>query len=380
MVQISLFLLLFLGVQAPYAEAGYTLADLEVLTQEGNFDEFFAHALDVRPSERQDAWKGMLSKMADGYGRQIRAKNEIEKEQFKKIEGLFAWPALKTDDVFRVHRQEIGMKYLKTCLKGPIPCWEDLKLFWEADQKDPDMAFKLAELTLPFTERPYTSWTFLDVAVKSKLSEFYCKKDFVLEAVWGKLEIDYIRLGTAGNFLKKIDETVHPECLGSLNRFTQMKLDKPDKSSDRELAYQILEAQGKVNAKITDFFYTVYLLENPSKGELFNYAWNRLQELSRSMDRREEVLKKIKSLDPLPDEVFSSMDDSKKRAILGHFKKNFPEYLYFYTDQCLLFYGGKKPFPQGNPTMKCPNLMDTTGAGSIVGEEKIQSFRKIRSI
>lgn len=379
MVRFGLVLTFFVSLISIPAWAMYTLADLEVLTQEGNYDEFFAHALDIRPSERQDAWKGMLSKMADGYGRQILSKSEITKAQFKQIESLYAWPALRADDVFRVHRQEIGLKYLKSCLKLSTPCSNEVKAFWEIDQKDPDTAFKLAEMTLPFQDKNITTWNYLEVAIKSPLSEFYCKKDFVLEAVWGKLEIDYIRLGTTGDLLKKIDTTLHPDCLISLNQWANKKLLKPDKVTDRELAYQILEAQGKTSAPLTDFFYTVYLLENPSQGELFNYAWNRLGQLSKNVDRRDEVLKRIKGLDPLPDQVFSSLDEAKKRAILGHFKNHFPEYLYFYGNQCLLYYEGKTTFPNGNPTMKCQNLMQQENANSLVGEEKVRRFNQIRT-
>lgn len=377
------FTLLFISLiwtGSPLRAGSYTVADLEVLTQEGNYDEFFDHALDIRPSERQESWKSMLSKMADGLGRQILGRSKITKSRYNQIEALYTWPALKTDSLFKLHRQEIGLRYLKTCLKQDVPCWNEVKKFWETDQKDPDLAFKLAELTLPFEDRAIPTWTFLDVALKSPLSEFYCKKDFVLKSLWGKLEIDYIRLGTSGDLLNKIDQTVHPECLTSFNPWIQKKLLKPNRSSDRELAYQLLDTQGKANSQLTDFFYTVYLLENPSKGELFNYAWNRLNELSKSIDRRETVLKKIKSLDPLPDEVFSSLDVTKKRAILAHFKTKFPEYLSFYADQCLLYYGGKTPFPEGNPTMKCQDLMKTDLAPSLVGEDKIKRFQQIRSL
>lgn len=374
----ALFLTLLLTSGALWA--GYGLNDLEVLTQEENYQEFFEHALDVRPSERQDAWKGMLSKMSEGYGRQILAKSEITKEQFKHIETLYTWPALKADDVFKGLRQEIGLKYLKSCSKDTTTCWKDIKAFWEADQKDPEVAYKLAEMTTKMKEKEIPTWTFLDAAVKSPLSEFYCKKEFVLQEVWGKLEIDYIRLGPQGNFLKKIDETVHPDCLISFNQWANQKLLKPDKPADRELAYQILDAQGKVTPSLTDFFYTVYLLENPSQGELFNYAWNRLQELSKSITRREEVLNKMKTLDPLPDAIFGSLDQIKKRAILNHFKNKFPEYLYHYANQCLLYYEGKTTFPLGNPTMKCQDLMENETARELIGADKVQQFQKIRSI
>jgi hypothetical protein len=380
MIRFGLFFTLLFSLNTPIVWASYTLADLEVLTQEGNYQEFFSHALDVRPSERQEPWKGMVSKMADAYGRQILSYAEITKSQFNKIETIYSWPSLKIDDVFKVHRQEIGLRYLKSCLKQTDPCWNDLNRFWETDKTDPDVAFKLAEMTVNSPEKPNSTWTFLDVALKSPISEFYCKKDFVLEALLSKLEIDYIRLGTKGELLKKIDGTVHPDCLISFNKWLLKKITQPDKSSERELAYQILEAQGKTNSGMSDFFYTVYLLENPSQGQLFNYAWNRLSELSKSVERRDEVMNKIKILDPLPDELFSSLDESKKRAILAHFQKKFPEYLYFYANQCLLFYGGKSVFPQGNPTIKCQNLMESDNAATLVGKEKVERFRQVRSI
>ena len=358
----------------------YSLADLEVLTQEGNFEEFFQHARDIRPAERLDPWKGMLSKMADGYARGILSKNEVKKEQFSKIEELYGWPTLKSDEMFKNHRQEIGLKYLQGCLKTTTPCWNDVKRFWEADTANPEMALKLAELTLPLASKEISTWTFLEVAVKSPLSEFYCKKEFVLEAIWGKLEIDYIRLGENGNFLKKIDETLHHDCLLAFNKWSQQKLLSPTKASDRELAYQILDAQGKTNAELTDFFYTVYLLETPSKGDIFNLAWNRLSELSKSASRREEVLKRIKQLDPLPDELFGSSDIIKKKAILIHFKNKFPEYLSHYSNQCLLFYEGKSEFSHGNPTMKCQNLMSLEGSQNLIDAEKIERFNKIISL
>jgi hypothetical protein len=381
MISYRLFsLLIFCFFTCSESRAGYTLADLEVLSLEKNYKEFFAHALDVRPSERQEKWKEMVSQMADGNARQILSSSVVQKENFVSIETLFSWPALKSDDLFKAHRQEIGLRFLTKCLKDEAPCWGELQAFWEVDKKDPDVAFKLAKLTTNLTESPIKTWTFLDVALKSPLSEFYCKEEFVLTSVWEKLEIDYIRLGPQGNFLKKIDQTVHPDCLISLNLWAKKLLYKPNKVLDRELAYQILDTQGKGEETIKDFFYTVYLLENPSKGELFNYAWNRLTDLGKSVKRRDEVIKKIKTLDPLPDSLFSSLDEAKKNAILAQFKTKFPEYLNYYTDQCLLFYGGKKSFPQGNPTIKCQNLMESDVAIDLLGKETVDSFHQVRSL
>ena len=377
MKQLSFLLLIFTSFNT---WAGYTMSDLEVLAQDESFEEFFNHVLDVRPSDRKDAWKGLVSKMADGYSRSLLTQSEIKENQFKKIEELFSWPNLKHDDVFKLRRQDIGMAYLKKCLKASTPCWDEAKSFWEADQQNAELAMKLAELIQSYPDSALKIWALIDVAVKNPLSEFYCKKDFVLKELWQKLGIDYIRLGPQGDFLKKIDETVHPDCLPSLNKYAQEKFLRPDKVDDRELAFQMLKAQDKTDRPTTDFFMTVYLLERPSRGELFNYAWNRLMEMSKSIVRREEVLKRINMLDPLPDDLFSSSDAVKKRAILNHFKGHFPEYLDAYTNQCLSFYEGTKVFKNGNPTIHCQDLMKSENAASLLPSDIIQRFQKAKKI
>lgn len=378
MIRLSILIALFLVF--PLKAATYTLADLEILAQEGSSEEFFKHALDVRPSERLDAWKSMVSKMGEVFAGSVLNKIVIEEKNFKKTEELFRWPVLRVDDVFKLRRQEIGLRYLRHCLKDTNPCLAAIKSFWESDNTDPEIAIKLAEMTLPLNSTEFTSWTFLEVALKSPLSEFYCKKDFAMKALWGKLELDYVRLGPKGDLLKKIDQTIHPDCLPGLNRAAMEKLFSPSKVGDREVAYQILKVQNKMNSKITDFFYTVYLLENPSRGELFNYAWTRLGDLGKANEKRMAVMGDLKNLDPLPDAIFSSLDLAKKKVILNHFKQNFPEYLDYYANQCTLYYGGKQSFPQGNPTIHCQDLMNSELAAPFLGKEKVDEYNRVRKI
>lgn len=376
----GLLLLLSFFLPVTWAASPYTLADLEVLVSEESHKEFFQHALDIRPSERQDAWKSMVSKMGDVYSRTILQKSEISKTDFLKIEELFSWNALKTDDVFKLRRRDIGLTYIRACLKSENPCWNDLKNFWEKDKSDADTAYKLAELVNGMENSPITSWSLMEVALKSPLSEFYCKKDFVMTALWGKIEIDYVKLGPEGDLMKKIDQTIHPDCVPILISEARKRLNTPPKVFDRELAFQILKSQSKADQLTTDFFYTVYLLDNPSQGELFNYSWNRVRELGGTITRRENVLAKLKSLDPLPDAIMSSLDQTKKRVVLNHFKTFFPEYLDHYTDQCTKFYGGKGSFPSGNPTINCQKFMSSELAPLIIDDYKIKQFNSVRSI
>lgn len=375
-----LLLFIFLFCSTTRAQTLYSLADLEVLANEQAHEEFFLHALDIRPSERQEAWKTMVSRMADGHTRKLLQKSEIERKDFLKVEELFTWPSLRSDDIFRNRRQEVGLRFIKACLKHETPCWNDLKKFWESDKTDPETAFKLAELTATYKNSPLSSWSFLEISLKSSLSEFYCKKEFVMSALWGKIEMDYIKLGPEGDLMKKIDETVHPDCLPTLIGESRKRLLQPNKIQDRELAFQVLKSQMKADQEITDFFYTVYLLDNPSQGELFNYSWNRVRELGGTVSRRESVLKKLKSLDPLPDSILGSLDQTKKRVVLKHFKTYFPEYIDYYTDQCVSYYGGKGSFPSGNPTIHCQDFMSSELAPLILDDFKIKKYEEVKRI
>jgi hypothetical protein len=378
MPQLLLFIMLF--SLSGLSRTNYTLTDLEVLVGEENTKEFFEHALDVRPSERQEAWKTMVSKMGDTFSRKILEKMDIEAKDFRDTENLYNMSALKSDDIFKMRRSQIGLRYLKNCLKAETPCWNDLKAFWEKDKTDADTAFKLAEVTSEFKDSPYSSWSFLDVALKSPLSEFYCKKDFVMSALWGKIEIDYIKLGPDGDLMTKIDHTIHPDCVPVLIGEARKRLYQPPKVLDRELSYQILKSQMKADQEVTDFFFTVYLLDNPSQGELFNYSWNRVKELGGTVGRREKVLRTLKKLDPLPDAILGSLDQTKKRVVLNHFKTYFPEYLDHYTDECVKFYGGKGSFPTGNPTVHCQDFMTGELAPTIIDDFKIKQYQDVRKI
>lgn len=374
------FLFIFLNLLGSSWGSTYTLADLEVLARENSHEEFFSHAMDIRPSERQENWQAMVSKMADSWGRKILGQAKLKKGDFLHIENLYQWPVLNRDDVFKARRQAVGLRYLGQCLKAQAPCWEEVRTFWEKDKNDPEIAFKLAEYSSQIKNSPFTPWSFLEVALKSSLSEFYCKKKFVMDTLWGKIEIDYVRLGPEGDLLSQIDRTVHPDCLPALISEARKRLYRPEGLQDRELSFQILKAQSKADQELTDFFYTVYLLDNPSKGELFNYSWNRIKDLGNAFARREAVLEKLKSLDPLPDSILKSLDETKKKVVLKHFKVYFPEYLDHYTNQCIEYYSGRKSFPRGNPAVSCQDLMNSQMATEIIDEFKIKQFQEARKI
>ena len=376
-MQLIVFLFGLFSVISSGAE--YTLADLEVLNQEGNYSEFFQHALDVRPSERLEPWNKMVLKMSEKMLEDLLKKNEIKKSDFLLIEKISTWPSLKSDEFFLQKRQDFSLKYLESCLKKVPACTNELSLFWEHGPHSSDTAMKLAELANNHKELNLNLWTYLSAALNSNLSEFYCKKPFVLDEIWKKLSSTALEQKTDVKILKAIDNTLHPECLKSLNPFVKNKLLAPDAPTDRETAFIVLRSQGKVTLQDEDFFYTVYLLEKPSQGNLFNESWNRIKELGREVERREIIISQIKKIDPIPDEIFNSMDLLKRKVVLKHIKLHFPEYFNFYIQQCLSYYSGKGQFPNGNPTVNCQKIVESDMASELFTADQIQIFKSLLS-
>ena len=86
-------------------------------------------------------------------------------------------------------------------------------------------------------------------------------------------------------------------------------------------------------------------------------AWNTIKNMGENYSAREDVLNKLKSLDPLPDDVFSLSDPLREKTLFSHVSTNLPEYVTFYSKSCLDYYSGNKDFPNGNPTINCKQFL-----------------------
>jgi hypothetical protein len=378
----KLFLLpFFLFFTAASASERYSIEDLKVLAQEEALEEYISHAYDIRPMERTEIWKGLSAKIADLYSKKLAQQNEISPKEFKNLEILWAWPGIKNDDIFNERRREIGLRYLKFCSKLASPCLSEIKKFWqESRPEDSETAFQISQLISGLPSSPLPLWDLLNVALKSNQSEFYCQKTFVMEELWKKISSELLKFGPKGDLTKKIDELVHPDCLYSLVQEAKKRLEAPTDKLDRETAFQILKSQYKATEDLTDFFYCLYLLENPSRGETFNYSWNRITQLGKSVLRREKVIELMKKLDPFPDELLGSLDESKMKTILMHFHHHFPEIIDLYVSTCLAYYSGQKIFSQGNPTLHCEKLMNSEIGEKIIERALISKFHSLKKI
>ncbi|GEM_PF-1364942 len=362
------------------AQDKYTYADLEILAQEKSFSEYFNHALDVRPSERDEKWKTMTLSMAEGWVKTLKLKAGPTIEDYRRIESLFTWPLLKSNEFFRPLRFSFGISYLENCFRGSPweTCYPLAQGFWEADPTDPDTAIKMIELVQKFhpEQSQFDYWPWLKVALASPLSEFYCKRDQINELLWQKIRIEWIKVNKNGSLSKKIRAMVHSDCMIGLSRYAYNKLTTSSNALDREQAFAILKNTPKLSPLDTELFYVYFLMDNPSQGETFNYAWSSLQGLGKKSKKRDLLMEKIKSAKTIPDETMNSLDEEKRRVVLTEIHKQFPELLRYYGNTCLEYITGSKTFDSGNPTLYCKQIIDSGLASELFGPELTIQIKK----
>lgn len=86
-----------------------------------------------------------------------------------------------------------------------------------------------------------------------------------------------------------------------------------------------------------------------------------MQELATQPAQREAIMKVLKAWHPLPGDLFTDLDLTKRRTVARHLQRFFPEYLDFYARTCVEFFGGKRRFPEGNPASNCHELFELAG-------------------
>jgi len=382
------FALLFILTSASgIASSVYSMKDLEVLEKENNFEEFFNHAKDIRPSERGDYWKKMVLSMAESYTQIVLKENpQIKYDTFKKIEKLNNWPNIRKSELFIRNRNSIGVKYFKHCLEesDQALCLARLDQFWSRSQSSPELGLQIGELINRKGLRYKTPlWRFYEQALKTPLAEFYCKRKHVQEAIRDQ----FVGLITKAphkdrsQYLKaQMESLLHNDCWQQI--IPSLKSDlKSDNRVSRDFAFTILKSKMALTTAEKDLYLTLYLLSAPSIGPRFNMAWKNLEQLSRHYKRRNLVLKSLKMIDPLPDDIFSSLLPKKSLTIIRHFAEYFPEYIEYYQDLCLRYRSGVSHFPNGNPTLNCSDFFEiakneTIGKRRIITLSKLQQFRK----
>lgn len=363
----SALLYLFpLQITSTHAAGEYTLADLEVLRDGKNYQEFFEHAKDVVPTKRDKHWQDMLSNMTSDYVDDLRRKKIFTQKAFQNVERLASWPEQRRDEFFQVKRQSFALEYFKTCLSSmtgetPAPsksdCEKQMQSFWQNSRKEVETAYQLLLLRVGFFPGKKT-WSYLRPIVSSELSNIYCERPMVKEAFLSHLhEIDWENENAAA--LKvKVQRLANESCWKAIYPSLKATLTELPPTEGHTF-FKMATVLEILDPEEIDTWLVRYYLESPQPGDTLNLAWNTLNKLSQDYDRRMKVLQKLLTQDPLPGAIFSLRNKERRRILTVNFSEQFPEYVQRYAKVCMNYLTGEQTFPQGNPTKDCHNLIDT---------------------
>lgn len=347
---------LFLPTNTHSKNLFYTKADLEILQQGKNFDEFFKHAKDIIPTQRDTSWLNMVSDMASQMVDDYRQNEHFEDKYYDRVQELTSWPELKSDEFFQVKRNAYSLEYLKRCLLNGKKdnCSQKMRTFWKTARKDPDLGHKLLVLAEGFFPQG-NHWEFLEKTISSEYSKYYCHRPLVRRAFDKKIEeIDLDPLEPEKE-KKRLEIMANRECWLKLSAHLNDRLLRTE-AKDQIKVFDLLEVLKLTDKVVREAFLIKYYLEGPKTGRILNLAWTSLEKLSQNYSLRTKVLKKLVSLDPLPGQIFAHHPGSRTKVLSDHLAKNFPEYINSYSKVCTDYLSGKRTFPYGNPTVHCHDL------------------------
>lgn len=315
------------------------MADLEALETAKNYKEFFAHAKDIRPSKRDKVWAKMVASMAEVYIDDILSGKSINDESFKEIWSISKWAALRTNEFYAKKRNQLAAKYFEQCLSDKTCHSEQMATFFSDFSKEAQLGIELATIGL---KHNLHVWKYVSPMASSSYGEFYCGKTPLYEIVEKQI--------IANNQFQK---EIHKDCLGAFINEAKQKI-KTQHGVQFSNAYVVLDKMGELSRKQkTKHLVTQMLSGLQYQPEKWDEAYDALKSLANDLKSRNELLETISKLERVPDGLFSQTKNKKVLVVTKQISKNFPEFLDFYTSQCLDYLSGKKTFTEGNPTPNC---------------------------
>lgn len=336
----------------------YTIEDLQVLEAEKSSLEFLKHAKDIPPSKRDRRWQQLVINMAGHYLNEAMRKNEFSRAKMEFISDFVSWNTIQNDETTLKYARDYYTDYLDLCFSRAstvegnpkINCYLETLWIWNRLPPNPQFGLELARMIKSqFKEK--SIWPFIKYATKSNFSEYYCSLPIVQDEVVHIFLKDFHDLKDETSIAIKVQDYISTNCLTLI--LPTLREIAFSSSLSRDTAFWILKSFNAVDLFEEDFYLVQSLLIDPKQGELLNLAWSRVKDLGQDPVRRQKVMNRLMSLDPIPDKVFSHQSNEISEVIARHIEKNFPEFFPAYFKTCFLFYSGKKKYPRGNPTPAC---------------------------
>jgi hypothetical protein len=203
---------------------------------------------------------------------------------------------------------------------------------------------------------------------QDKFSEFYCKK------------IDF-----AQYLLKKIKDDdhfkIHKDCIKELIPLAKSQLGEM-KNAKKVISF-FRESNLLTGDERSYFDFMLTLTNDDIENLNTQIALDNLEKLKGNESLRSSILNQIKREILIPDQVFSpSKQKTKSRtdALKRKIARSFPEFLSYYSRQCLDYLKGTKDFPYGSPTINCHNFFKEAKRLSLIDTFTISAYKDITKL
>ena len=361
---ILLFLLCNIPLHGALAQLKYEMTDLRILNSERNFSEFFAHALDIRPSLRNDEYKNMLEEMALALLEQLNNKTKVTPKEMALIKSISKWPLLGQNEFFNRKRDFLLLKGLNNCfIEKKDNCLQQAKIIFTDYQHEILFSNDLIENLVLNGIAPEKLWPFAAPLAMHPLSEFYCSKDSFKSVIIAKMSIDF-------------QAKLHNDCLKALKPSMQKMLTYNERHM-RSIAFHYLKKINALSNKEESFYYLIEYLQNPYiSSDKLEHSLNELKRIKKDPELREQLVIDLGKLDPLPGKIFSKVTDTQSLSKTRILFRSFPEYIDTYARTCLDYLTENKVYKTGSPTPDCHGLFKQGQKLDILPESMQLKYRK----
>ncbi|MDH4467427.1 MAG: hypothetical protein QE271_05160 [Bacteriovoracaceae bacterium] len=393
--------------------SSYSMKDLTILFQDKNYVEFFSHAKDIRPSERNKDWKSMVIQSATDWTTQQKNLLAMDPKNFDTLRDIAEWKELLESESFSAVWREWLLKIfaesvkenfswdlMQKTLKSVQSEWnkergdkisfgQDLAKLYQSlfdlkEMQKEEMSSKMSEILFPHKNQNELILALLNPAMKSAISQDLCSQDHIylllieLLHPLAKNTLEKQGLGSkVEEFDVQISSFMNRNCWISV-REKLLGLFFDGNTDDRRRIYPLLLLDRSLEKDKMDAIFIFYLLDGGDEKPQVAWSYGKLKALSLDEKSRERVMSYVIIRNFLIDEFVSKVSAQRSSFLWMSFHRYFPEYPQYYFKTCSSYLKGEKKFPAGNPTAHCKELILKTEkmSSSAISRKLIEDIKK----
>lgn len=346
----------------------YNLDDLEILHNQENYSEYLSHALDVKPSQRTKKWEVMTEKMGQIFLDEIISNKNITQQQFKLVKTISKWPVFKSNEFFIIKRDKALIKEIDYCyINKQKNCLEIAKTYFKDYKHYEIYPFQMATILQKHKVENKQIWFFIEDFVKAELSEFYCDKESIISPIATKLYNEQTDT-------KLLTQLINKACLKVMAPKLKKKLEYS--SNDNDYYFGLLKHLKMFSKDEIISFELIQFMDNHQSKYLDTKNFiQTLKKLSQDSNKRELILTKFKTIDPIPSRIFK--ENSKKTIVKTKLlNQYFPEVINYLSKQCLDYFSGAANFKNGSPSLYCHEFFTMASKNELIPKAWTKKYLK----